>query len=312
MNKLEQLRTMTTVVADTGELAAIRQYQPVDATTNPSLVLKTLQHPDYRWLLEATLKDCPASDREPTRLATRLASRIGTEILGLIPGVVSTEVDARLSFDTAATLAQARRVVALYAEAGMGRERILIKIAATWEGIQAARILETEGIRTNLTLVFGLPQAIAAANAGAFLISPFVGRILDWHKARGVVPAHAAEDPGVQSVTAIYNWYKRHNVATIVMGASFRNTDEIEALAGCDRLTISPALLASLASDSGSLTRALGAVSPPSTVVAQPLDESTFRWQMNQDAMATEKLAEGIRLFTADQEALETLIRSVM
>lgn len=312
MNKLEQLRTMTTVVADTGELAAIRQYQPVDATTNPSLVLKTLQHPDYRWLLEATLKDCPASDREPTRLATRLASRIGTEILGLIPGVVSTEVDARLSFDTAATLAQARRVVALYAEAGMGRERILIKIAATWEGIQAARILEKEGIRTNLTLVFGLPQAIAAANAGAFLISPFVGRILDWHKARGVVPAHATEDPGVQSVTAIYNWYKRHNVATIVMGASFRNTGEIEALAGCDRLTISPALLASLASDSGSLTRALGAVSPLSTVVAQPLDESTFRWQMNQDAMATEKLAEGIRLFTADQEALETLIRSVM
>ena len=312
MNKLEQLRTMTTVVADTGELAAIRQYQPVDATTNPSLVLKTLQHPDYRWLLEATLKDCPACDREPTRLATRLATRIGTEILGLIPGVVSTEVDARLSFDTSATLAQARRIVALYAEAGIGRDRILIKIAATWEGIQAANILETEGIRTNLTLVFALPQAIAAANAGAFLISPFVGRILDWHKARGLTPASAAEDPGVQSVTAIYDWYKRHDVPTVVMGASFRNTGEIEALAGCDRLTISPSLLASLESDSGSLSRVLQPVSPVSGVMATVLNEKTFRWQMNQDAMATEKLAEGIRLFTVDQETLETLIRGVM
>jgi transaldolase len=312
MNKLERLSQMTTVVADTGELAAIRQYKPVDATTNPSLVLKTLQHPDYRWLLDATLTDTPAGQRTPTAVAGRLAVRIGREILAIIPGRVSTEVDARLSFDMPATLGQARRLVSLYSDAGIDRERILIKIAATWEGIQAARILESEGISTNLTLVFNLSQAIAAAQAHAFLISPFVGRILDWHKSKGMVPTSADEDPGVQSVRSIYHWYKTHGVATVVMGASFRNTGEIEALAGCDRLTISPALLASLRADDGELQQALTTAGGAPLPMPAPLDEKTFRWQMNEDPMATEKLAEGIRLFKADQETLESMIKGLL
>ncbi len=318
-SKLEQLRTMTVVVADTGDIEAMRAYAPQDATTNPSLLLKAAQLPQYRQhLIDAvqTAKTQPAAIHTAHSwvddAADRLAVKIGGEILAIIPGRVSTEVDSRLSFDTMATVTRARRIMALYRAQGIGPERVLIKIASTWEGIQAARILEQEGIRTNLTLLFAMPQAVAAAEAGAFLISPFVGRILDWHVARTERKSFRAdEDPGVVSVTRIWHYFRSHGHATIVMGASFRNVGEIEALAGCDRLTISPALLEELSRDTGTLTRKLHTDALPANLARMDLDEKRFRWLMNEDAMATEKLAEGIRNFVADQHKLEELIKQV-
>jgi len=310
-SKLDQLRDMTVVVADTGDIEAMRAFRPQDATTNPSLVLKAAQMPQYRALLEDAVRTAKAGGGRHWAhdAADRLAVKIGCEILALIPGRISTEVDSRLSFDSTATLTRARKLVALYREAGVPRERVLIKIASTWEGIQAARLLEQEGINTNLTLLFAMPQAVAAAEAGAFLISPFVGRILDWHMARNGGRAYAAqEDPGVLSVTRIWQYFRRHGHATVVMGASFRNAGEIEALAGCDRLTISPALLDELARDHGELPRRLRPDAIPHDLARIDIDERTFRWMMNEDAMATEKLADGIRNFVADQRKLEELL----
>lgn len=313
-SKLDQLRAMTVVVADTGDIDAIREHAPQDATTNPSLVLKAAQLPQYREHLVTAVRDAMAEGQANwlDNAADRLAVRIGVEILKLIPGRISTEVDSRLSYDTMATVTRARRLVALYRAHGVPRERVLVKIASTWEGIQAARILEQEGINTNLTLLFALPQAVAAAEAGAFLISPFVGRILDWHVARTDRKTYtAAEDPGVLSVTRIWQYFRHHGHRTVVMGASFRNTGEIEQLAGCDRLTIAPALLATLAADTRELPRRLDAGAVPRDMPALRVDERSFRWLMNEDAMATEKLAEGIRLFAADQAKLAELLRQV-
>jgi transaldolase len=310
-SKLDQLRDMTVVVADTGDIEAMRAFRPQDATTNPSLVFKAAQMPQYRALLEDAVRTAKTGGGKhwTNDAADRLAVKIGCEILTLIPGRISTEVDSRLSFDTMATLTRARKLVALYREAGVPRERVLIKIASTWEGIQAARILEQEGINTNLTLLFAMPQAVAAAEAGAFLISPFVGRILDWYIARNGGRTYTAqEDPGVLSVTRIWQYFRRHGHATVVMGASFRNAGEIEALAGCDRLTISPALLDELARDHGELPRQLKADAIPHDLARIDIDEKSFRWMMNEDAMATEKLAEGIRNFVADQRKLEDLL----
>ncbi|MBA56263.1 MAG: transaldolase [Pseudomonadales bacterium] len=311
-NKLEQLKNMTTVVADTGDIEAIRRYQPIDATTNPSLLLKAAAIEEYRPLLEKSLADTKDAhqDQRIALASEHLAVNIGREILNIIPGKISTEVDARLSFDTAATISTARRIIRLYETLGIGRERILIKIASTWEGIQAAKQLELEGIECNLTLLFSFHQAVACAEAGATLISPFVGRILDWYKANTEKKEYSPqEDPGVQSVSRIYQYYKHHDYQTIVMGASFRNTGEIEQLAGCDRLTISPQLMGELEASNGSLERKL---SPETTTKAEEkisLTEKTFRWFMNEDAMATEKLAEGIRNFAKDQVKLEDLLR---
>ncbi len=314
MNKLDQLRTMTDVVADTGDIEAIRTYQPLDATTNPSLLVKAVALPAYRHLLDETIAWAakqPGSDDEViARCCDRLAVDIGTEILGIIPGRVSSEVDARLSFDTDATVAKARELIMLYEEKGITRDRVLIKIAATWEGIRAAEQLEKEEINCNLTLLFGFAQAIACADAGVFLISPFVGRILDWHKAKTGEDYAPEVDPGVLSVKRIYSYYKQHGYETVVMGASFRNTGEIEQLSGCDRLTISPQLLQALSEDEGELPRHL---SPGSLELADEkveLSENRFRWQLNEDAMATEKLAEGVRNFAADQVVLENMLKS--
>lgn len=303
---LEQLKSMTTVVADTGDILAIRKYQPTDATTNPSLLLKAASLNEYQELLQRIVK---RTDFNITRASEQLAVAIGSEILGIIPGYISTEVDARLSFDTAGTLAQARNLIALYEATGWPRERVLVKIAATWEGIQAARVLEQEGIHCNLTLLFSFAQAVACAEAGVTLISPFVGRILDWHKARQPQQDFSGDnDPGVQSVARIYHYYKHHDYRTIIMGASFRNTGEIKALAGCDRLTISPQLLEELSQSQDPLPRQL---TPHAAFTHEPklsLDEKQFRWLLNEDAMATEKLAEGIRTFAADQIKLEKLL----
>ena len=310
-NKLEQLKAMTTVVADTGDIEAIRRYRPMDATTNPSLLLKAAAIEEYQPLLHKSLSDT-ASAPTGSRIAQaceHLAVNIGAEILNFVPGKISTEVDARLSFDVSATISTARRIIALYEKMGIGRERILIKIASTWEGIQAARQLEQEGIECNLTLLFSFHQAVACAEAGAFLISPFVGRILDWYKASTGNSYNAVTDPGVQSVSRIYNFYKQHNYNTVVMGASFRNTGEIEQLAGCDRLTISPQLLEELSLDTGLLTQKLSRENTGEAISKIDLSESSFRWHMNEDAMATEKLAEGIRNFTADQIKLEQLLK---
>lgn len=317
--QLEHLRALSSVVADTGDIDAIARFRPLDATTNPSLLLKAAAMPGYAALIDAAVAQARGDDGD-ARVADacdRLAVAIGGEILKLIPGRVSTEVDARLSFDTQATIAQARRLVALYADAGIGSERLLIKIAATWEGIRAAETLEREGIHCNLTLLFSFAQAVACAEAGVFLISPFVGRILDWHLANGMAkPATPQDDPGVQSVARIWRYYKRHGYATVVMGASFRNTGQVLALAGCDRLTISPDLLAALADAEGEVPRALvasdGAGDDASSLHARPapLDEAAFRWQHNEDAMATDKLADGIRKFAADQVKLEALLRA--
>lgn len=311
MNKLEQLKSMTQVVADTGDLDAMAQYQPQDATTNPSLLLKAADLARYQpLLLEAQRWGREQGGSPVSRAAAAgdyLAVSIGLEIQNIVPGRVSTEVDARLSFDREATIARARRLIDLYENRGSNRNRVLIKIAATWEGIQAARELERENINCNLTLLFGFAQAVACAQSGIYLISPFVGRILDWHLAATGPSAVAADkDPGVLSVTRIYNYYKQHGYDTAVMGASFRNTGEIEQLAGCDRLTISPQLMRELAADESLLTRKLDPEQGADRVGKISLDEKSFRWMMNEDAMATEKLAEGIRLFTRDQEKLES------
>jgi len=309
-SKLEQLKTMTTVVADTGDLDAIAQWKPQDATTNPSLLLKAAASDAYRPMLDravAAARTQGRSDAEQLAYATdMLAVLAGREILGRVPGVVSTEVDARLSFDTDATLARARRLIELYDQLGMDTSRVLIKIASTWEGIRAAEQLQRDGINCNLTLLFSFIQAAACADAGAFLISPFVGRILDWHLAASGRDSYpASEDPGVQSVSRIYNYYKANGYKTVVMGASFRNTGEIEMLAGCDRLTISPTLLEQLDNDSGSLEQQLDATKAVSNDRPGQIDEKLFRWESNEDAMATEKLADGIRRFTNDQIELE-------
>ena len=310
-NPLERLRECSTVVADTGDIDAIARFRPMDATTNPSLLLKAATLPAYAPLLDDAIAQAGGSDRIGDA-CDRLAVAIGGEILKLVPGRVSTEVDARLSFDTEATIAKAHKLVQLYADAGIGTDRLLIKVASTWEGIRAAEQLEREGIHCNLTLLFSFAQAVACAEAGVFLISPFVGRILDWYLAHGMAPpASAQDDPGVQSVTRIWRHYKRHGYTTVVMGASFRNTGEVLALAGCDRLTISPELLAALEQSDQAVERALvdaGERAAPPT----PLEESAFRWQHNEDAMATEKLAEGIRKFAADQRALEALVAQRM
>lgn len=302
-SKLDQLKQFTTVVADTGDIDAIARLKPVDATTNPSLLLKAAALPRYAELL----KQAVAASKGDIDLASdRFGVTVGREILQVIPGRISTEVDARLSFDTQTTLSRAKRLVELYEEAGVSRERILIKIASTWEGIRAAEQLEKSGVQTNLTLLFSFAQARACADAGAFLISPFVGRIYDWYKKAEGRDYVGSEDPGVQSVTRIYDYYKAQGHKTVVMGASFRNVGQIEQLAGCDRLTISPELLQQLADDNGPLERKLDTeVSGQSEA---RISESQFRWDMNEDAMATEKLAEGIRGFARDQEKLEKLL----
>ncbi|WOJ95517.1 transaldolase [Congregibacter brevis] len=312
-DKLSQLKTMTDVVADTGDIEAIRRFTPMDATTNPSLLLKAAALPHYQDILlkakERAHSDGGSSSEQLAACCDHFAVAVGTEILDIVPGRVSTEVDARLSFDREATIARAHRLIALYEEAGISRDRILIKTASTWEGISAARQLEKDGIQCNLTLLFGFAQAQACADAGVFLISPFVGRILDWYKANtDLVVSSGEDDPGVQSVRRIYDYYKQHEYATVVMGASFRNCGEIEALAGCDRLTISPALLEELANDHGDLPQKLSSDNANSEDAKSTLSEASFRLAVNEDAMATEKLAEGIRNFVADQRRLETLV----
>ena len=311
MNQLEALRAMTVVVADTGDIEAIRQYQPQDATTNPSLILAASALPQYAPLIDNAIaygkKQSDDRAQQLTDAEDKLAVNIGLEILNFIPGRISTEVDARLSYDSAATVAKARKIIALYQVAGIRRERILIKIAATWQGIRAAETLEKEGINCNLTLLFSQAQARACAEAGVTLISPFVGRILDWYKAHDGKDYAPAEDPGVQSVTAIYRYYKEHGYPTIVMGASFRNRGEITELAGCDRLTIAPGLLAELQASDAPLPRKLEDKGASKERPA-PLSEAEFLWQHNSDPMAVEKLAEGIRKFAADQEKLEAML----
>ena len=315
-SKLAQLKEMTTVVADTGDFDAIAQYSPEDATTNPSLLLKAAQMPGYRDLVDQVIKSVTdgklSSDEQMSACTDKLAVRFGEKILEVIPGRVSTEVDARLSFDTQGSVAKARQLIDLYEQAGIGKERVLIKMASTWEGIRAAEQLEREGINCNLTLLFCFTQAVAAAEAGAFLISPFVGRILDWYKASTGLSDYApADDPGVQSVTRIYNFYKQRGFATVVMGASFRNTDEITELAGCDRLTISTQLLQALDEDFGSLQRKLDPANTGPRDNYRLGAESDFRFELNENAMATEKLAEGIRSFVTDQIKLETWLRDI-
>jgi transaldolase len=314
MNQLDQLKQYTTVVADTGNFRQLAQFAPRDATTNPSLIVKAVQDPAYAPLLAEVVA---AHRGKPLdAVVDALLVRFGVEILKVVPGRVSTEVDARLSFDTAATIARAQRLMRLYERAGVARERVLIKIAATWEGIQAARALEHEGIHCNLTLLFSLPQAVACADAGVTLISPFVGRIYDWHKkAAGAAwdeATHAgANDPGVQSVTQIWTYYKHFDIATEVMGASFRNVGQIAALAGCDLLTISPELLAQLQASDAPLPRRLDVeAARRASLHALTFNEPALRWALNADAMACEKLAEGIRLFAADAEKLDAMIES--
>lgn len=304
MNKLDQLRTMTEVVADTGDIEAIARLKPTDATTNPSLLLKAATLPRFADQLRAA----KAAESDIASACDHFAVAVGREILTIIPGRISTEVDARLSFDTEATVAKAHSLINRYQQYGIHTDRVLIKIAATWEGIRAAELLEREGIQCNLTLLFGFAQAQACADAGVYLISPFVGRILDWYAANTDLQMQSADDdPGVQSVTQIYHHYKNHGYRTVVMGASFRNAGEIESLAGCDRLTISPALLDALSADTGELARRLKP-SDSLSVQREALPESAFRYQLNGDAMATEKLADGIRRFAEDQIALEQLI----
>jgi transaldolase len=313
-NALEQIRKFTRVVADTGDFESMRHYTPEDATTNPSLILQSASDSRYVHLLDQAIDETRKRNiGDEARMAyclDKLAVNFGLEILKIVPGRVSTEVDARLSFDTQATIAKGRRLIALYEAAGIDRNRILIKIASTWEGIKAAEVLEKEGIHTNLTLLFSKIQAVACAQAGVQLISPFVGRILDWYKAYLKVDHIAAdEDPGVISVTEIYNYYKHFGYKTEVMGASFRNSGQIIALVGCDLLTIAPSLLAELQQMNTQVTLKLDA-SKASDMVIEPIeaDEKSFRWQLNEDAMATEKLADGIRRFAADTRKLEQLI----
>ncbi len=314
MNQLEALKQFTTVVADTGDFHQLAQFQPRDATTNPSLILKAVQKPEYAPLMRATVAQF--KDRTQDEIMDRILVRFGCEILNTIPGRVSTEVDARLSFNTVATVTRAERLIELYQAAGIHTDRVLIKIAATWEGIEAARILAQRGIHTNLTLLFSFCQAVACGQAKVQLISPFVGRIYDWYKKQAgaqwdEAAMAGANDPGVSSVRQIYNYYKHFDIATEVMGASFRNTGQILALAGCDLLTIAPELLAQLSAQDGStLTRAMDADSAKTQNLERLLlDEASFRFALNEDAMATEKLAEGIRAFTADTLKLEALMQ---
>ena len=311
MNQLDQLKAFTTVVADTGNFLQLAQFAPRDATTNPSLILKAVQSPDYAPLLKETVA---AHRGQPLdEIVDQVLVRFGLEILKVVPGRVSTEVDARLSFDKAASLSRARRIIALYEAAGIGRERVLIKLASTWEGIQAAAELEREGIHCNLTLLFAFAQAVACGEAKVQLISPFVGRIYDWYKKQaGAGWDEAAmagvSDPGVKSVTQIYAYFKQHGIKTEVMGASFRNIGQIQALAGCDLLTISPDLLAQLQACDATLERVLDPAKSPAMPLMH-LDEAAFRFALNEDAMATEKLAEGIRLFAVDAGKLDKLIQ---
>jgi transaldolase len=309
MNQLEQLKQYTTVVADTGDFQSIKAYAPRDATTNPSLILKAVQKPEYRPLLEQVVRDFP--NAPVGEVVDRLLIAFGVEILKLIPGRVSTEIDAHLSFDTEANVKKGRELIALYEQAGISRERVLIKIASTWEGIRAAEILEKEGIHCNLTLLFALPQAIACAEANVQLISPFVGRIYDWYKKQTGTDYQGADDPGVQSVKRIYNYFRAYGYKTEVMGASFRNTSQILELAGCDLLTISPDLLQKLADTEGEVTRKLVPESAAADVEKLAIDEKTFRFMLNEDAMATEKLAEGIRAFCADSNKLTDMIKAM-
>ena len=310
--QLDSLRNMTVVVADTGDIDAIKKYQPQDATTNPSLILSASALPQYAPLIDEAITYAKAQSADKAQqlidAEDKLAVNIGLEILKIVPGRISTEVDARLSYDTQATVEKARKLIALYNAAGISNDRILIKIASTWQGIRAAEILEKEGINCNLTLLFSEAQARACAEAGVYLISPFVGRILDWYKANTDKKEYApTEDPGVISVTKIYNYYKEYGYKTVVMGASFRNVGEIIELAGCDRLTIAPALLKELQENTTPLVRKLeykGEVKAK----PQPLTEPEFYWQHNSDAMAVEKLAEGIRKFAVDQEKLEAML----
>ncbi len=310
-SKLDQLRAMTTVVADTGDIEAVARLKPVDCTTNPTIVLKALGTPMFADAIKEAVvwgkKQGGASEAVVHAVADRLAISVGAALSGLVPGRVSTEVDADLSFDTEASLAKARAIIAAYKERGIERDRILIKLASTWEGIRAAEVLQKEGIDCNLTLLFSKAQAIACADAKAFLISPFVGRILDWYKKSTGKDYTADEDPGVISVRDIYHYYKSNDIKTIVMGASFRNTGEIEALAGCDRLTISPNLLDELSKDEGKLERKLSPENKGS-VEKIAVDEKAFRWMMNEDAMATEKLSEGIRAFAKDLGTLRAMV----
>jgi transaldolase len=308
-SKLDQLKSITTVVADTGDIDSIRAFMPVDCTTNPSLILKAAQIESYAPLVEEAIIWGLNHNELTSRIARRLCVNFGAELAKIVPGRVSTEVDADLSFDRDGTIAQAHQFIADYAARGVGRDRILIKVAATWEGIEAARHLQQEGIDCNLTLVFSLAQAVACAEAGAFLISPFVGRILDWHVKNEGKTFTAETDPGVVSVRGIYAYYKAHDVKTIVMGASFRNAGQIEALAGCDRLTIAPALLKELSEDQGNLVRRLDPATAGAEAPAKmSLDEKTFRFLLNEDAMATEKLADGIRIFARDMRSLRELV----
>lgn len=316
MNLLDQLKTMTVVVADTGDIASIGQYKPRDATTNPSLLLAAAQMPQYDSLIEDAISygESQADDLEAQvdAVIDKLFVNFGMEILKIISGRVSTEVDAKLSFDIDGSMAKARRLIGLYESSGIDRKRILIKVASTWEGIRAAERLEKEGIHCNLTLLFSMPQAIACAEAGVTLVSPFVGRILDWHlKDRGAKSIDPVDDPGVHSVTAIYQYFKRFGYKTEVMGASFRNMGEILELAGCDLLTISPKLLGELQSTEGQLARKLDPQAAKSADLQKVhLDEKSFRWMLNEDAMATEKLAEGIRKFSEDLDKLKASVRS--
>lgn len=309
---LDALRDMTVVVADTGDVDAIRELKPVDCTTNPSIILKALQSPAFADMVSSEIKKGSKAGKTPLAIADALTVGVGTELAGLVPGRVSTEVDANLSFNTAASVEKARALIAAYEANGVGKDRILIKLASTWEGIRAAEILEGEGIQCNLTLLFAQCQAVACADAGAFLISPFVGRITDWYsKAEGGKTFAAEEDPGVLSVRKIYDYYKSNGIKTVVMGASFRNTGQIKALAGCDRLTIAPQLLNELAADNVELPRVLSE-DKASGVAKVEMDEARFRWELNADAMATEKLAEGIRNFDADHQKLLKMIAERM
>ena len=310
MNQLEQLKQYTTIVADTGDFQSMKAFAPRDATTNPSLILKAVQKDEYKPLLEKAVRD--HTGKSTGEIIDQLLVAFGQEILRIIPGRVSTETDARLSFDTQGTIAKGRTLIALYEAAGIPRSRILIKIASTWEGIRAAEVLEKEGIRCNMTLLFALPQAVACAEAGAQLISPFVGRIYDWHKKSTGQEYSGADDPGVQSVKRIYNYYRKFDYRTEVMGASFRNISQITELAGCDLLTISPDLLQKLAESDAPLARKLSVEEAQSADLQKlALDEKSFRYLLNEDAMGTEKLAEGIRLFCADAMKLDKMVEGL-
>jgi transaldolase len=308
-SKLEQLRAMTTVVSDTGDMESIRAFRPTDATTNPSLILKAAEMPAYVRLVDEAIVWGRKRGASVGEVTDRIAVNFGAELTTIVPGRVSTEVDADLSFDVEGMVAKAKSLIAAYEARGIKREHILIKLASTWEGMQAATRLQSEGIDCNMTLMFTLAQAMAAGEAKAFLVSPFVGRILDWHVKAGGGPYDSESDPGVKSVRAIYAYFKTYGIKTVVMGASFRNTGEIEALAGCDRLTISPHLLEELSKDEGVLKRHLDPARPGAAPAKVAMDEKTFRWMLNEDQMATEKLSDGIRLFAHDLNTLRTMVQ---